>query len=119
MNAGASSPARAGVGHCTIEDVLALVTGALFVSFGVVLYREAGLLTGGTAGLAFLAHYAGGGPFGLWFLVLNLPFFAFAARRMGPGFALKTLVASCWCRHCRPCIRRCCTCATCIRCTPR
>lgn len=93
MNASVPSQARAGVGHSTIEDVLALVTGALFVSFGVVLYREAGLLTGGTAGLAFLAHYAGGGPFGLWFLVLNLPFFAFAARRMGPEFALKTLVA--------------------------
>jgi uncharacterized membrane-anchored protein YitT (DUF2179 family) len=92
-SATAPSPGRAGVGHSALEDVLALVTGALFVSFGVVLYREAGLLTGGTAGLAFLAHYLGGGPFGVWFLALNLPFFAFAARRRGREFALKTLAA--------------------------
>ena len=90
----AEAPARpAAVGHSAVEDALALVTGALFVSSGVVLYREAGLLTGGTAGLAFLAHYVGGAPFGAWFLALNLPFFAFAARRMGREFALKTLAA--------------------------
>ena len=90
----AGVPARSeAVGHSAVEDALALVTGALFVSFGVVLYREAGLLTGGTAGLAFLGHYAVGAPFGAWFLALNLPFFAFAARRMGREFALKTLAA--------------------------
>lgn len=93
MSVAAPPPCGMGVGHSTLEDVLALVTGALFVSFGVVLYREAGLLTGGTAGLAFLAHYLGGAPFGAWFLALNLPFFAFAARRMGREFALKTLAA--------------------------
>lgn len=85
-------PARALV-HSRIEDALALATGALFVSFGVAMYREAGLLTGGTAGLAFLGHYTVGGPFGAWFFALNLPFYAFAAKRMGREFTLKTFVA--------------------------
>jgi uncharacterized membrane-anchored protein YitT (DUF2179 family) len=38
--------------------VQALVTGTLFVALGVVLFRHAGLVTGGTAGIAFVLHYA-------------------------------------------------------------
>ena len=40
--------------HRPHEDVQALVTGTLFVALGVVMFGQAGLLTGGTAGLAFL-----------------------------------------------------------------
>ena len=45
------------------EDAQALLTGTLFVAFGVVLFGHVGLLTGGTAGLAFLVHYATGWSF--------------------------------------------------------
>jgi len=93
VQAPAQAAARPAAGHSRLEDALALTTGALFVSFGVAMYREAGLLTGGTAGLAFLGHYAVGGPFGAWFFALNLPFYAFALRRMGREFTLKTFVA--------------------------
>ena len=43
--------------HSVIEDILAILTGTLFVSLGIALFNQAGLLTGGTAGLAFLVHY--------------------------------------------------------------
>ena len=75
------------------EDVQALLTGTLFVALGVLMYRHAGLLTGGTAGLAFLTHYASGVDFGLAFFCINLPFYAFAWRRMGAAFTLKTFAA--------------------------
>ena len=46
--------------HRAVEDVQALVTGTLLVARGVVLFGQSGLLTGGTAGLAFLIRYATG-----------------------------------------------------------
>ena len=79
--------------HRPHEDLLALLTGTLFVALGVVLFQKAGLLTGGTAGLAFLIHYATGLGFGWAFSLVNLPFYAFAWWRMGPSFTLKTFAA--------------------------
>jgi uncharacterized membrane-anchored protein YitT (DUF2179 family) len=79
--------------HTPFDDAQALLTGALFVALGMVLFRSAGLLTGGTAGIAFLVHYATGWPFGAAFFALNLPFYALAWRAMGVAFTLKTFAA--------------------------
>lgn len=79
--------------HTRAEDVAAIVTGVLIVSMGVALFAHAGLLTGGITGLAFALHYALGGGFGLWFFVLNLPFYWLAFQRMGLGFTVKTFGA--------------------------
>lgn len=79
--------------HRLHEDMQALVTGTLMVALGVVLFGKAGLLTGGTAGLAFLLYYATGLEFGWAFFLVNLPFYLFAWRRMGRDFTLKTFAA--------------------------
>lgn len=79
--------------HRPYEDVQALLTGTLFVALGVVLFRHAGLFTGGTAGLAFLLHYSTGWSFGALFFLVNLPFYWLAMKRMGPLFTVKTFVA--------------------------
>jgi uncharacterized membrane-anchored protein YitT (DUF2179 family) len=79
--------------HSLFEDAQALLTGTLFAALGVALFKQAGLLSGGTVGLAFVLHYASGWPFGLLFLVVNLPFYALAWRRMGPAFTIKSLLA--------------------------
>lgn len=79
--------------HSFFDDVQALVTGTLFVGLGLAMFRQAGLMTGGTVGLAFLAHYASGLPFGALFFAINLPFYALAWRRMGRRFTLKTVAA--------------------------
>ncbi|NDY92218.1 YitT family protein [Ideonella livida] len=84
-----ASPQR----HTLFEDLQGLLTGTLFVALGLLLFRHAGLVTGGTVGLAFLAHYASGLPFGALFFALNLPFYWLAFRRMGARFTLKTLAA--------------------------
>lgn len=86
-------PALAVERHTAFEDAQALVTGTLFIALGVALFKHAGLLTGGTAGLAFLLHYATGWSFGAVFFVLNLPFYWLAWRRMGAAFTVKTFVA--------------------------
>ena len=79
--------------HRTYEDVQALLTGTLFVALGVVMFGHSGLLTGGTAGIAFLIHYATGWNFGLVFFLINLPFYGLAWQRMGQAFTLKTFAA--------------------------
>ena len=76
--------------HSLPEDILAIAIGTLFVSFGLALFKHAGLLTGSTAGLAFLIYYVTAWPFGAVFFVLNLPFYYLAYRRMGWRFTIKT-----------------------------
>ncbi|MFG5411037.1 YitT family protein [Piscinibacter sakaiensis] len=79
--------------HTPFEDAQALFAGTLFVSLALILLNQAGLLTGGTAGIAFLLHYATGLSFGSLFFAINLPFYGFAWARMGREFTLKTFAA--------------------------
>ena len=93
----AQPSARAGTAvaapHTLTEDAIAIFTGVLLISVGVAFFTSAGLLTGGTAGLAFLLHYATGIGFGQIFFVLNLPFYWLALRKLGRAFTLKTFAA--------------------------
>jgi uncharacterized membrane-anchored protein YitT (DUF2179 family) len=79
--------------HTLFEDVQALLTGTLVVALGIAMYKKAGLVTGGVTGIAFLSHYASGINFSLLLVGLNLPFYAFALKRMGLVFTLKSLIA--------------------------
>jgi uncharacterized membrane-anchored protein YitT (DUF2179 family) len=78
--------------HTFFEDAQAILVAPLFVAFAVLLFRQAGLLTGGTVGVAFLIHYASGWPMGAVVFVINLPFYIFAVRSMGWAFAIKTFI---------------------------
>lgn len=79
--------------HSPLEDALALVVGTVLISFALALFRQAGIATGSTAGLAFLIHYSVGWPFSLCFFLLNMPFYLLAYCRMGLAFTLKTMLA--------------------------
>lgn len=79
--------------HSHFEDAQAIFTGVLFVSLALILFAQVGLLTGGTAGVAFVLHYATGWPLGALFFAINLPFYWFAWQRMGPEFTLKTFLS--------------------------
>ena len=79
--------------HTLFEDAQAIFTGTLFVSLALVLFAQAGLMTGGTTGAAFVLHYATGISLGKLFFAINLPFYWFAWKRMGREFTLKTFVA--------------------------
>ena len=68
--------------HSLFDDVQALITGTLFVSIGLAMFRQ-----------AVLAHYATGASFGPVFFAINLPFYMLAWKRMGRRFTLKTLAA--------------------------
>lgn len=79
--------------HTLLEDVQAVLAGALLVSLGVALIGSANLITGGVVGLAFLLHYATGLSFGKLFFPINLPFYLLALRKLGREFVLKTLAS--------------------------
>ena len=89
----AMPPPAATAPHTLTEDAVAVFTGVLLISVGVVFFISAGVLTGGTAGLAFLLHYATGIGFGKIFFVLNLPFYWLALRKLGRAFTIKTFAA--------------------------
>ncbi|WP_426416397.1 YitT family protein [Aestuariirhabdus sp. LZHN29] len=79
--------------HTTFEDVQAMVTATALISLGVFLLNYAGLLAGGTTGLALLLQKLTGVTFGVLFVALNLPFFYLALKQMGPRFTLKTFAS--------------------------
>ena len=79
--------------HSKREDMQALLTATLFMSFAVLMFSHTGLLTGGTAGVAFLIHYTTGWSFGLVMFVVNVPFYVLAWQRMGRAFTLKTALS--------------------------
>jgi uncharacterized membrane-anchored protein YitT (DUF2179 family) len=87
------SDALSALRHGFLEDAQALLVGTLLVALSVVFLRHAGLLTGGTAGIALLVHYATGMAFGLVYFLISIPFYIFAVRAMGWEFTVKTFVS--------------------------
>ncbi|MFB2549739.1 YitT family protein [Ensifer soli] len=79
--------------HTPFEDAQGIFSGAMIAALGIGILSSAGLLTGGTAGVAFLLHYATGLSFGLMFFLVNLPFYWLSLRRLGWGFSTKTFIA--------------------------
>ena len=58
-------------GHTLFEDAQAIFTGAMFVSLALILFAQVGLMTGGTAGAAFVLHYATGISLGKLFFAAD------------------------------------------------
>lgn len=75
------------------DDVQGMLTGTLFAAFGVFLMQHAGLVPGGTVGLALLLHYTTGVAVGAALFVVNLPFYALAWLRVGRAFTVRTALS--------------------------
>ncbi|RAK57485.1 YitT family protein [Phenylobacterium deserti] len=80
--------------HTPAEDVHAILIGASFCAFGIVMLKAAGLVTGGVAGAALIVSYLTGLPVGPTFFALNVPFYLLAWRALGPVFTARTLVTN-------------------------
>jgi uncharacterized membrane-anchored protein YitT (DUF2179 family) len=79
--------------HSLVEDVQGIICGSIVSSLGLFLLSSAGLLTGSTAGVAFLLHYATSVNFGLAFFLVNVPFFYLSWKQLGRAFTIKTIIA--------------------------
>lgn len=83
---------QSSIHHSIFEDLIAITTGTILVSLGIVLFEHVGALTGSTAGISFLLNYTLPISFGLAFFLVNLPFYLFAFLKMGWVFTLKTFI---------------------------
>ena len=79
--------------HSKIEDALAMLIGTFILSFAMTLLQQAGIMTGGTAGLSLLIHYITDLKFGILFFLINIPFYYFAYQKMGMALVIKTFIA--------------------------
>lgn len=79
--------------HSKIEDALAMLIGTFILSFAMTLLQQAGIMTGGTAGLSLLIHYVTDIKFGILFFIINIPFYYFAYKKMGVSLVVKTFIA--------------------------
>lgn len=82
-----------GLRHSWVEDVFGLLSGTFIASLGIYLLKSAHAVTGGTAGLSLLLTYASGWPFGVLYVLTNVPFLALAVRAKGWDFTVRTLVS--------------------------
>ncbi|MGQ7295823.1 YitT family protein [Quadrisphaera sp. KR29] len=78
--------------HTPLEDAAALAVGSFLLGWALLLLQEAGAVSGGLAGVAFLVAGLTPVPLGVAFFLINLPFYGLAVRRLGWAFAIKTLV---------------------------
>ena len=72
---------------------MAFLLGTAMCALGVRFLEFSGLITGQTAGLGVLISYFSDLSFGVWFFILNLPFYVFGWIRMGPKSTLKSFIA--------------------------
>lgn len=79
--------------HTAVEDFVAILTGAFIAGFGVLLLKQAAVASGGTVGLSVLLYQMTGWSFGLWFFVVNLPFYYLGYRRLGRVMVVRTVLA--------------------------
>ncbi|MCI4589074.1 YitT family protein [Sphingobium sp. BYY-5] len=80
--------------HSLTEDGYAIAIGCAFIAMGLMLLKQANLVTGGMAGIALLLSYLIPWSPATLFILINIPFFLFAGRAMGRAFGLKTLFAN-------------------------
>ena len=79
--------------HSRSEDVAAVLTGALFASFGLYLLESGEAVTGGTPGLALLLAQTTPLPFAALYVAVNVPFILLAVLRRGWRFTARSATA--------------------------
>ncbi|MFC4322864.1 YitT family protein [Litchfieldia salsa] len=67
--------------------------GLLLTSFGIKLLSLSLLTFGGTAGIATIISYLNEGSWGIWFFLVNLPFFIISIQQLGKWFTISSLLS--------------------------
>ena len=80
--------------HSAVDDVQGIAFGVTMAGLGMHILTHMGFVTGQTTGLAVLIAHASGLPFPPVYFAVTLPFLGLAWKRLGPRFALRTLVTT-------------------------
>ncbi len=80
--------------HSAVDDVQGIAFGVTMAGLGMHILTHMGFVTGQTTGLAVLIAHATGLPFPAVYFAVTLPFLGLAWKRMGPRFAIRTLITT-------------------------
>lgn len=78
--------------HTAIDDTQGIAFSVTMAGLGIHILTHMGFVTGQTTGLAVILAHLTDLPFPAVYFTVTLPFLAIAWRRMGAGFALRTLL---------------------------
>lgn len=77
-----------------IKKYLVLIIGSLIYSAGLEIFLVPNnIIDGGIVGISIMASYLTGIPFGVYMVVLNLPFLYLGYKQIGKTFAISTIVS--------------------------
>lgn len=77
-----------------IKKYLVLIIGSLIYSAGLEIFLVPNnIIDGGVVGISIMASYLTGIPFGVYMLVLNLPFLYLGYKQIGKSFAISTIIS--------------------------
>lgn len=77
-----------------IKKYLVLIIGSLIYSAGLEIFLVPNnIIDGGLVGISIMASYLTGIPFGVYMLVLNLPFLYLGYKQIGKTFAISTIIS--------------------------
>ena len=77
-----------------IKKYLVLIIGSLIYSAGLEIFLVPNnIIDGGVVGISIMASYLTGIPFGVYMVVLNLPFLYLGYKQIGKTFAISTIVS--------------------------
>lgn len=77
-----------------IKKYLVLIVGSLIYSAGLEIFLVPNnIIDGGVVGISIMASYLTGIPFGVYMVVLNLPFLYLGYKQIGKTFAISTIIS--------------------------
>ncbi|MFT4196436.1 MAG: YitT family protein [Pseudoxanthomonas sp.] len=76
-----------------MDNLQGIAFGVIMLAFGNSMLKAAGLISGQLAGLSLLGAQVTGISFGVLFVLINLPFYAFGIRARGWAFCMRSLAA--------------------------
>lgn len=77
-----------------IKKYLVLIIGSLIYSAGLEIFLVPNnIIDGGIVGISIMASYLTGIPFGVYMLILNLPFLYLGYKQIGKTFAISTIIS--------------------------
>ena len=77
-----------------IKKSLVLIIGSLIYSAGLEIFLVPNnIIDGGVVGISIMASYLTGIPFGVYMVVLNLPFLYLGYKQIGKTFAISTIIS--------------------------
>ena len=77
-----------------IKKYLVLIIGSLIYSAGLEIFLVPNnIIDGGIVGISIMASYLTGIPFGVYMLVLNMPFLYLGYKQIGKTFAISTIIS--------------------------